>query len=82
MHSDFVWLFGTSQIAVHVRRNDTAVHSLVAHPLWGGLKAIIPLHHTDYDTDAGWSRVLRAICAAEGVGFYDSHWAEEAENQG
>ena len=42
---------------------------------------IIPLC-SDYDTDAGWSRVLRAICAAEGVGYFDQHWAEEAENQG
>ena len=66
------------EIVVRVRRSDTAVQA-VAHPL-GGLKAVIPLH-TDYDTEAGWSCVLRAICAAEDVGFYDSHWAEEAENQ-
>jgi hypothetical protein len=79
-------LFGSKhmfEIAVRVRRNDTAIDA-VAHRL-GGLQAIIPLC-SDYDTDAGWSRILRSICAAEDVGYYDSHWAAEmggdAENQG
>jgi hypothetical protein len=70
-------LFGQKhmfEITVRVRRNDTAIHTK-AHRL-GGLQAIIPLC-SDYDNDAGWSRVLRAIAAAEGIGFYDSHWAAE-----
>ena len=70
-------LFGAKhmfEIAVRVRRSDTVVQAIARR--LGGLKATVPLH-ADYDNDAGWSRVLRAICAAEGVGFYDSHWAAE-----
>ena len=27
------------------------------------------------DVDAQWSRALRAMCAAEDIGYFDSYWA-------
>jgi hypothetical protein len=70
-------LFGkTHQFSVVVRVfRSGATIAVFAEPL-DGLHCWIPLYEGQ-DCDSHWSRALRAMCAVEQIGYFDSHWSAE-----
>ena len=75
-------LFGHTHafsVRVRVLRSCTTL-AVFAQPLDGPLHCLIPLYEGQ-DCDAHWSRALRAMCAVKGIGFFDSHWAQEQAEQ-